>query len=148
MREEIREKQVLELKQVTVYVANDGEEFRNKEDCMEYEQSKECILKDHFNSIPHSKVSESDLFCGCGGDEDYIYLIKPRNLADIQIMCEYFNLDYCLFTKEDIGNECVVVGSEDFGYARVGKGLNLYIDIFMGCIEKMRNEIENYKESE
>ena len=101
-----------------IYVAVDGKEFENKEACVEYEKTRECTLKASFNKIPSVK---SDVYLMGLGDymsDCTVYIVKPRNKTDIEVINEYYaainsyNSDNCILTYDDINTEIIVV----FGY--------------------------------
>ncbi len=144
MKTEIRERKIIEKQ--TIYIANDGTEFKTQEDCKKYEESWTCTLKVSFNRIPHTKMNTENYLYGWGGYcNDYIYLIKPRNLDDIRILNTYFNIcEQDRFTQDDIGKECVVEVYDDGSNRRYKKGIETPINDIMKSIAIMREELDNF----
>ena len=148
MRTEIREKQIVERK--TIYVANDGSEFNDKEKCEEYEKSWECTIRASFQKVPHTKISEWGLFDGWAGSEEYdVYLLKPRNLDDIRVMNEFFKLSgNDAYTQDDIGKECCC-GTDWDGCGYPWKnGIESPIKAIEKEVARMREELENFGKPE
>lgn len=147
MRKEIREEQVITKKEV--FIAKDGKEFTTESECESYETSWRCTINASFKKIPQAKVSEYVLF-GCNaGCEDYdIYLLKPRNLDDIRVINDYFNLnENRMFTQDDIGKECVVgryYYETDYDGYVWKDGIEMVMNQMQKVIDETRNKLENF----
>lgn len=133
-----------------IYESVDGAVFESRDECTEHENSIFRILKDKFDKIPHSYMSEIDFLEGAGSDVKGFYLISPRNIDDIKVINLLFNLcTYEAFDENDINEECALYAeslSEGFVYGnRIYGGIEEYIKMIKTNIYRMRkNIIENY----
>lgn len=90
MKEEIREKIGTE----TIYIACDGTEFKDKEQCKKYEDSAKCALLSKYKPCVIKTVTEWDLFKA--GSEDYEYDLFNLQYSwqiDMLIQLDFLNYD-------------------------------------------------------
>lgn len=134
-----------------IYEAVDGAVFPSRNECLEHENSVFSILKEKFDKIPHSYMSEVDFLEGAGSDVKGFYLIRPRSIDDIEVINLLFNLcTYEAFDENDINEECALYAeSLSEGYFvygdRIYGGIGEYIEMIKTNIHRMRkNIIENY----
>lgn len=88
MKEEIREK----ISTETIYIACDGTEFKDKEQCKKYEDSARCALLSKYKPYVIKTVTEWDLFKA--GSEDYEYDLFNLQYSwqiDLLIQLDFLN---------------------------------------------------------
>lgn len=134
-----------------IYESIDGAVFESRDECTEHENSIFRILKDKFDKIPHSYMSEIDFLEGAGSDVKGFYLIRPRNIDDIEVINVLFSLyPYESLDENDINEECALYAeSLSEGYfvygCRIYGGIEEYIEMIKTNIHRMRKDIiENY----
>lgn len=66
----------------TAYVATDGTEFDDAEECKKYEKSAVGILKGRVKKMSLSDVSEDDLF-NCGSCDNRVLTVVPSSMQDV-----------------------------------------------------------------
>ena len=101
----------------TVYVAIDGTEFRNQNDCEKYETSLECVLTARLNDITIRNTNLCTAFLE-GSDDCDAKIVRPRNSEDInainQLIClirgtSPDNIDEHYVVKDASIGECIVL---------------------------------------
>lgn len=120
MRTQTRE--VIKKEEVTIYIADDGKEFNNEEDCIKWEESYEYVIKKSFDKIPQIKVPYGEESYVGGNLDDYIIIAKPRTVEDIVILEAYIKnqiREKIDLTHEYIGKEIVVNFGYDCDYVEV-----------------------------
>ena len=151
MRKESRKEE--KIIYTDIFIANDGTEFKTQEECEQYEKSWEGTISVSFQKVPHTKTTEMRWLGDWAGSEEFdIYLIKPRNLDDIRVINEYFNLSSSqMLTQDNIGAECCIGKDsyyKDSGYV-YKDGIESQIMAAQKAIATMRKELENFgKEKE
>lgn len=90
MKEKIIDKIIKE----TVYVASDGTEFKDKEQCKKYEDSAKCALLSKYKPYVIKTVTEWDLF-GVGSEEyEYdLFNLQYSWQIDMLIQLDFLNYD-------------------------------------------------------
>lgn len=111
---------------IVTFIASDGKEFKNEEDCKKYEESYVCTIKTCFKKIPHLEKAASSLYMQYGDAEDKAYMLIPRNIEDVCAVNRI--LDYCdgiygligktRLTQDDI-NKTILI---NFGYEGMESG--------------------------
>lgn len=113
---------------IVTFIASDGKEFKNEEDCAKYEKSYVCTIKTCFKKIPHLEKAASSLYMQYGNEEDEAYMLIPRNIEDVCAVNRI--LDYCdgiygtigqtpgRLTQDDIGKTILI----NFGYEGMESG--------------------------
>lgn len=89
MKEEIREKIGTE----TIYIAYDGTEFKDKEQCKKYEDSAKCALLYKYKPYVIKTVTEYDLF-GVGSEEYEYDLFNLQYSWQIDLLIQLDFLNY------------------------------------------------------
>lgn len=74
-------------KSITVYVADDGQEFTNEQDCKNWEQSYEHTLEAGWNALRKLKICSIDI--GNAWDDYECYVILPHSIEDITLINAY-----------------------------------------------------------
>lgn len=85
---EIKKKEIQRIEYKTAYVANDGTEFSNDEECRKYEQTAQCAINQAFNKLPQQSTFDpcgetSFPYMGC---EDTLNAVKIRNVNDLEVL--------------------------------------------------------------
>lgn len=97
MKEKIIDKIIKE----TIYVASDGTEFRDKEQCKKYEDTAKCALLAKYNPGVINNLSEYHLFDT--GSEEYMYdLFKLQYNWQIDTIIQLHCLSYPRYNQGDI----------------------------------------------
>lgn len=72
---ETKIKEVIETKTYELYIASDGTEFTNKEECKRYEDTAKCVLLSKYKNWVIKSTNELEIFdAGC--EESYIDIIR------------------------------------------------------------------------
>jgi hypothetical protein len=94
---------------VTKYVARDGMEFYNKDDCINYERNFIEMSKDVLLEIPHQETLAGNIYFATTQfvESDHVFAFRIRHDYDLEIMNQFlafrgFENDE-LFTHDDIG---------------------------------------------
>jgi hypothetical protein len=94
------------------YRAADGKEFRNKEECENYERTAKAVIQADFEKLVMAENNEYGLFEYFGvGCEDYrIVRITIDNMEELRQANMYSQLikNKNLFTEEHIGKSLIV----------------------------------------
>lgn len=72
-----------------VYVAADGTEFEDKEECKAYEKSARGVVKARASRLAINKDSECNIF-GTGCDENLVWVCVPQTEADIDALRQLY----------------------------------------------------------
>lgn len=113
MRTEQRETKIY----TNVYIANDGTEFRDKEECEKYEQTCNCVIKSMAKKSQLKEVGAwsfrdmTDMFAY----DDTLCLFEPKTAAE----CEAINKWLWTIDPEP---------SRELGYGDIGK--RVIVDIY------------------
>ena len=89
--------EIIQKSYKTVYEANDGTPFDNKEECLIYEQSAVGVLMVEFKELQVNFVSEYTLYEA--GSEEYFYsIVKLEDKDDIELIMRLY---YILGSKDE-----------------------------------------------
>jgi len=77
----------IEKSYVSVYVANDGTEFNNADECRKYEESAFCVLMMKYNRLVVRRTNEYEMF-GCGCEETLIDVVKLETQKDADTLLQ------------------------------------------------------------
>lgn len=133
-----------------IYVANDGMKFTDREKCKNHEKTWFDNLVKKFKNIPHSYMSEEEFLDGAGSDIRGIYLVKPRNMDDIKVINELFDLqEFDRLDSGDINRESAIQGEDiriDGAYCglvgfKIYGGIDSYTEMIRRHIKYMRDEL-------
>ena len=143
---------------IVTFIASDGKEFKNEEDCTKYEKSYACTIKTCFKKIPHLQKAASSLYMQYGNEEDEAYMLIPRNIEDVCAVNRI--LDYCdgiygsigqtpgRLTQVDIGKTILI----NFGYEGMESGWytmlrkDEYLNRISDELNKYETEIANQEQ--
>ena len=103
----------------TVWVAADGREFNNSDECIAYENSFRGAIRSMISQMAIKKMTEYSFFTtGC--DDNTVYCLKPKDKDDILRIKQYIaacNADPNSVEDSDIGKELVLTVSYNDEYA-------------------------------
>lgn len=105
------EKTTYEVKKT--YVANDGTEFADMEECKKYEATAKCVIKASFNEVIKSEIHSPDEglpeFRYC----DTVYVVPINNVEDLKKVNMYIvTKGEKLMTSDVIGTTQLIVEDE------------------------------------
>ena len=89
------------VEEVTGYEAFDGEMFKTKEECNEYENTAYAVIRKRLNALAvsidggiHNTFSECEIYESYGyGSEEYEYMIVDiKNEEDLRVVNQYYEL--------------------------------------------------------
>ena len=142
IREETIEKTVYETKKT--YIANDGTEFKNREECEKYEETAQCAINSMFKKL---KIQQTD---SVGEDEtfnlfmyeDTMHAVKIETLEELEVVNKWI----CFKdpTQTTIGTEKIgtiqLINEYDGGVWVVGTPEELK-DRYCNAIDGFCNEL-------
>lgn len=119
---ETKKNEIIKKEYVNVYVAVDGTEFNDPNECEAYEKSALGVLKGRMHKIALFEGSECDVFGGCGCDENHAFVVAPKNedevktIQQVAYMKSYGDWKQKHAEKVEVGKVlAVVMGYEDEG---------------------------------
>lgn len=146
MRKEVRQ-EVVQVRDVEVYIADDGTEFKNKTDCENYEW--ENVTKPMLEKLVKCEGTEGLPNCNAGYVSDCFnyswYFI--RNQEDVDIL----NNIYHLGLKDEVIGDWICLETEerwrDAWYTTATDGIDYVTDLFtkLGYKVKITREAERWK---
>ena len=78
----MKEKKIEQLSYKTVYVAADGTEFDDPNECAKYDKSAVGVLKGRVKEMAIKDADEEAIF-NCGNSENRVLVCIPKNQEDI-----------------------------------------------------------------
>lgn len=87
MKEIKKEKTVFDYE----YEAYDGSIFKNREECIKYEETAQCVIRKKFNDLVEYSSNESSLF-SCGSEDCIIDFVKPNTQDAINTIMQMLEL--------------------------------------------------------
>lgn len=109
----------IEVKSIkTVYVAVDGTEFNDKEECRKYDESAIGVLKGRVKKLAVKVTNE---WTAVGGDEDHeVWIVVPKKAEDVvaigQLLALYGNSQNTDELDEQIGKPVFLMWNYDQDY--------------------------------
>lgn len=98
------------MKEVMMFVSEDGKEFWNREECLAWEKERKeadiRILETCMEMMPHYVTDAVSLYLPYGSDEDVAWAVRPRYMADINIINAYTKTvihERADLTADDVG---------------------------------------------
>ena len=132
-----------------VYVAEDGTEFRDKEECMKYDESARCVLNSVLRKIM-VKSSVEDAILGFGSCDITVEVYKPKDENDKRLLMQMYLLvnDYLKDEqyKDQIDRASSLIDraiNED-DYIIVGKGYDDTYFWFYGTRNSMKVMLDKF----
>lgn len=95
MNVEVRER----VDEYNVYVASDGQEFRNEEECRKYEESAECTINTMLRKIMVKDAVEEDVL-GFGSCDCTYEVYLPKTDDDKKHLMQMFFMKNCHITND------------------------------------------------
>ena len=139
------ERKEIEVKDVKyVYVAADGTEFSDKDQCEVYEKSAYCVIRSRFMKLVVFESSEYGAY-ECGSDENEAYVVIPKSKEDIDAIKMFLVANDAgkgtvnSFTDEFIGKVFVINVGYDHdwaGYTNLGNLVDRLTDGKYEIVEK------------
>jgi hypothetical protein len=93
-------KEVIRKEYQTVYVATDGSEFYDRNECEKYEKSAMGVVSSRYKEFVIKSTTEEDL-TKCGSGDYIIEVVKLTEYDDIDVVTQL----YCLFYSYNDDNE-------------------------------------------
>lgn len=78
----MKEKKIEQLSYKTIYVAADGTEFDNKDECITYDKSAIGVLKGRVKEMTVTEGTEDSIF-NCGSCDNIVWVCLPKTKTDI-----------------------------------------------------------------
>lgn len=150
----IREERIEKVEVKKIYVAFDGTEFMDAEQCGDYELTATCAINKMFRSVPSKEYifydTGLDMFCG----EDCIHFVRIRSVEDLEAINKWLINTFTTY-KEDtptLGVDAIgtiqIITEYDGGYYLMGTPDDLKAN-YCRKIDKMFKElIDDDKEGE
>lgn len=89
---------------VTIYVANDGTEFKNAEECEKYEKTAKAVVLAKYKALVVKTSDECRAFTvGC--DDNIVELVKVETPADADTILQAYILVQGINSNEDWGKQ-------------------------------------------
>lgn len=119
MQKEKRTEERVVVDNYTVYIADDGTEFDNEKDCIEYE--KECIVNSIEPGIEAMKIKRLDGIAPINVDEEFperdFYWFNIKNADDFDNLIKYYKMrsydtDYLYMPSEYPALVCLMEGDD------------------------------------
>lgn len=93
-------KEIVTKSTKTVYVANDGTEFENAEECKKYESSARGVLYAKYEPMVVKTSDEYEIFLvGC--DDNIVEIVCVKTQEDADLILQILLLENSLYTNED-----------------------------------------------
>jgi len=126
-----------------IYVAVDGAEFSNKDQCVEYEKSARCAVEARYHQLVVKKLTEYDiLHFGC--DENVVEVVEIKDDNDKEIVTRlYAHINGYQRSNEYVQN---FYNRLETGKVFIDRGYD-YEDIwYIGSLEKIFSDIKKAAE--
>ena len=139
-----------------VFVAYDGTEFRDKEDCKKYESSAYAILDMRYRTLI-LKDSNEECILGYGCCEDTVHVIKVKNQAEADMVMQLYLFINSYLQEDANKNEDYAIGQikrvqnlldrsiKEDDVLIIGRGYNPNESFwFMGTSESLKEQIDDF----
>lgn len=83
-----------------VFVAYDGTEFTNSDECKKYEESARGVLMAKIKPLVIQSIDEEDLF-GCGCTDNVVWVMKPNKQDDVDTIMQAYLLYNEYMTRDE-----------------------------------------------
>ena len=105
-----------EVKEVNGYIADDGTWFKQKEDCIQYEESAKMVLFQMVKDKMIGKTTELGLF-DVGYEDNDVEIYRVDSLQTLELLNRYtYVTSYdktTLFTSDMIGKDVIICWNYD-----------------------------------
>lgn len=119
------QKEIVKKSTVTIYVANDGTEFSDREECKKYDESALGVLLAKYSQKVIKTSDEFSLF-GFGSEDNVIEIIRFEKEADKDIVLQIFLLENPHFNNDENKDRLEKL------MARMNKALEDHDIVFIG----------------
>lgn len=132
-----------------VYIANDGTEFQDKEECKKYEESAEGVLMAKIKHLVVKDISEEE-FWGFGSCDNTVWVIKAESQEDVDtIMQAYFLMNPSAKRDEnkDRTERARAMAQRSFVEKEclfVGRGWEMDCFWFIGTPSTMKEDLDKF----
>lgn len=96
-----RKEELKRIETIIHYVATDGTEFQDKEECEKYEQSAKCALKSNFNKLVIKSGTEQEFFTVGEDCDAVVYAVKMKTAEDVLTVKQLWAIDHPYVYKDD-----------------------------------------------
>lgn len=128
-------KEIVTKSTKTVYVANDGTEFENAEECKKYEKSARGVLYAKYEPMVVKTSDEYEIF-GVGCEDNTVEIVCVKTQEDADILLQILFLENPYYTdenhKERREKAVETVNSAIGDFLLVGRGYELDCFWFFG----------------
>lgn len=144
---EIIKKERVQKSYYEIFVANDGTEFTNADECKKYEGSAKGVLMAKLKPLIIKDISEDSLF-GFGNCDDTVWVMKPSTQNDVDAIMQAFLLYNTYMTKDDQmeslehRRKLVQRSLDENDVILVGRGYDMDNFWFVGTRNSMKEELD------
>lgn len=134
----------MNIKTKEVYVAIDGKEFLNKNDCLQYEKSLEIDVIKYMATIPAIKIDGGVSYIQDAMSGESVLVLKPRNEKDIQNINAWISMSNNVntgFTNDYIG-KLILIGLDLENEMWFAFSLNDYLNEIANAYSKIEKRID------
>lgn len=130
-----------------VYLANDGTEFSDKEECKKYEESAQGVLMTKIKHLIVNDITE-EAFWSFGSCDNTIWVIKVESQGDVDtIMQTYLLLNSFLMQNEykdrvERARALVQRALVEKDFLFVGRGFDMDSFWFIGTLSTMKEDLD------
>lgn len=144
IKEEKFEKTIYEVKKT--YVANDGTEFKDMEECEKYEATAKCVINEMFNKLNFQRSQcvgiAHDIFTAISSYDD-MYAVKIENANQLEIVNKWLH-EQDGYVNNYLGEETIgtvqLINEYDDGVWTVGTPERLKEE-FSKAIDSLYNKL-------
>ncbi len=97
---EIISKEKVVKSSYNVYVANDGTEFNDRDECQKYEDSAEGVILAKIKSLVINDIAEEEIL-GWGSSDNTVWVVRPKSQDDVNTILQALLLFNPYYKKED-----------------------------------------------
>lgn len=74
----------------TIFIARDGEEFEDNEQCENYEKAQKTLAEIKYSKLVKCNISEYGLFLA-GSEEDYYDIVRINSSQDLEVLLNAYS---------------------------------------------------------
>lgn len=143
------EKEKVTTTKYEIFVANDGTEFKNREECKKYEESAKGVLNEKYRKLVVGETDE-DSFFGIGCCDDVIEIVRIQSEKDadaVKQMFFFYNGEYVESNHETEYYRCfmnlVERAKNENDYLLIGRGYEGDSFWAYGTRNSLKEKIDN-----
>ena len=131
------------VEEVNGYYADDGQWFRTKEECMNYEESAKMVV---FKMIKDKLIAKTTVldFLDEGSSDDEVEIFKVDSLETVELLNRYTSLStydkLILFTSDMVGKDIILVWNYDRDYCWCHGSIDDYLENIRKKYDKLFSE--------